>query len=130
MGVVFVRRGDAFSGARALVRVRAALEAGVHVLNFPEGTTSKSDAPRAFRRGSFTAAKLAGAPIVPVRIDYDDDDLAWVDDESFVPHYVRVIRRRSIVARVRIGRAMRARRGEDSARLADRARAAIRDLRF
>src|SRR5687767_6635198 len=43
LGVIFVARKDRMARARALRRIHDLLEAGVPVLNFPEGTTTRGD---------------------------------------------------------------------------------------
>ena len=89
LGVSFVVRGDGYSGARVLREAARALTAGVSVLVFPEGTTTRGDQVLPFKRGIFGVALRAGVPVVPVALRYDREDAAWVGDESFLPHYVR-----------------------------------------
>jgi lyso-ornithine lipid O-acyltransferase len=89
LNVSFVRRGDAWSGARVLLRCLDSLRAGVSVLNFPEGTTSRGGL-LPFHLGAFWLALHTGVPIVPIAIDFEDMGLCWVDRESFLPHYAKV----------------------------------------
>lgn len=89
LNVSFVRRGDAHSGARVLLRSLRTLHGGVSVLNFPEGTTSRGGL-LPFHLGAFWLSRHTGAPIVPVSMDFEDLGLCWVDRESFLPHYARV----------------------------------------
>jgi 1-acyl-sn-glycerol-3-phosphate acyltransferase len=103
LGVVFVARGDVGSGASALRSVRAALDAGSCVLNFPEGTTSDGDDVLPFRPGMFGLGLRAGAPIVPVAIRYEPRSLAWTGDATFVPHYLALAASRGARVVVRIG---------------------------
>jgi 1-acyl-sn-glycerol-3-phosphate acyltransferase len=109
LGVVFVRRGDAHNGAVALRRAWRALRAGAPVLNFPEGTTSDGRDVGSFRRGCFGLARLAGVPVVPTRIVYEDERVPWYGGQTFMPHYWRVARVPSVVARVCFGEALSAR---------------------
>jgi lyso-ornithine lipid O-acyltransferase len=102
-GVMLVDRASAWSGARVLRRAMAALAAGASVLNFPEGTTTEGDRVLPFRRGIFGAARLAGAPILPVALAYGDADLAWTGDQTFIPHYLRTAARERIQVRVTVG---------------------------
>jgi lyso-ornithine lipid O-acyltransferase len=90
LNVSFVRRGSAASGARVLRRCLRALRAGVSVLNFPEGTTSRGSGLLPFHLGAFWLARRTGAPIVPVGMDFEAADLCWVDSEGFLPHYVKL----------------------------------------
>ena len=103
LGVVFVSRGDVESGASALRSIRAALDAGSRVLNFPEGTTSPGDEVLPFRPGLFGLALRAGAPIVPVAIRYEPRSLAWTGDATFVPHYLALAASRRARVSVRVG---------------------------
>jgi 1-acyl-sn-glycerol-3-phosphate acyltransferase len=89
LNVSFVRRGDAHSGARVLLRSLRALQAGISVLNFPEGTTSRGGL-LPFHLGAFWLARRTGIPIVPMAIDFEDMGLCWVDREGFLPHYAKV----------------------------------------
>lgn len=103
LGVVFVSRGDAGSGAQALRSVLGALEAGACVLNFPEGTTSMGERVLPFRPGLFGLALRTGAPIVPVAIRYEPRSLAWTGDASFLPHYLALASSSGARVTVRFG---------------------------
>jgi 1-acyl-sn-glycerol-3-phosphate acyltransferase len=91
LGVLYVERDCASSGAHILRQVVRRLESGVSVLVFPEGTTSCGAAVLPFKRGSFGAAALAGVPIVPVALHYASREAAWVGDATFLPHYLRAM---------------------------------------
>lgn len=55
--------------ARESMRIAAErINKGKHVLAYPEGTRSKDDSVRIFRRGSFIIAKNGDIPIIPVGI--------------------------------------------------------------
>lgn len=102
LGVLFLARGDPRSGMRLMRAARRALEAGISVLNFPEGTTTAGDL-LAFRRGLFGVALRAGAPVVPVAIAYDPPELAWTGDATFLPHYLAVAARAGASVRLAFG---------------------------
>lgn len=91
LGVLFVDRDDAQSGARVLRSALRALEQGVSVLVFPEGTTTRGDRVLPFKRGIFGAALRASLPVVPVALRYEREDAAWVGNDTFLPHYVRTM---------------------------------------
>jgi 1-acyl-sn-glycerol-3-phosphate acyltransferase len=103
LGVSFVRRGDAHSGAIALRHGLRALAAGVSVLGFPEGTTTHGNQLLPFRRGLFGLARLAGVPVVPIAIAYASPDVAWVGDDWFITHYLRTAMRKETLVSVRVG---------------------------
>jgi 1-acyl-sn-glycerol-3-phosphate acyltransferase len=89
LGVKFTERGKARSGARSLCEVMATLSAGTSVLNFPEGTTTRG-ALNPFASGIFGVARRGKVPVVPVFIHLDQD-MPWVGDDAFVPHYARLL---------------------------------------
>lgn len=103
LGVNFVARGCAWSGARVLRRGLATLADGACVLNFPEGTTTDGTRLLPFRRGIFGLARLAGVPVVPIALRYASPDLAWYGGATFVPHYLRTAARRAPVVHVDVG---------------------------
>lgn len=104
LGVLFVERGSASSGARVLRSARRALAEGVSVLGFPEGTTARpAQGLQPFHRGLFGLARLCGVPVVPVTLAYDDDDVCWIGDDGFVGHYLALVQKRVVRARVRVG---------------------------
>jgi 1-acyl-sn-glycerol-3-phosphate acyltransferase len=128
LGVLFVDRGCPFSGARALRAMRRALSLGTSVLNFAEGTTTDGSGVLPFHRGAFGVARLARVPVVPVRLSYDDPRVAWVGDDTFVPHYLSTLARGRVRARVVVGRPIAPFAAPSARGLADLARAAVEDL--
>jgi 1-acyl-sn-glycerol-3-phosphate acyltransferase len=126
LNVSFIRRGSPASGARVLLSCLRALQGGVSVLNFPEGTTSRGQALLPFHRGAFWLARRTGLPVVPVAVHFDDPGSCWVDDQAFLPHYLRLWcsgRRRRV--RVLVGQALQPVEFETESDLCDAARASI-----
>ncbi|HET8540765.1 MAG TPA: lysophospholipid acyltransferase family protein [Anaeromyxobacter sp.] len=128
LGVLFVDRGDGHSGMAVMRGAVRALEDGVAVLNFPEGTTTRGDRVLPFRTGLFSAARSRGAEVVPVAIAYDPPELAWVGDDAFVPHYLRLAGRRRVRVTVRFGAPVAARDTASGAELAAVARGRVEAL--
>lgn len=127
-GVTFVDRADPMSGARALLRARRALDLGLSVLNFPEGTTTRGESVLPFRRGVFGLARRMEVPVVPVALRLDDPDMSWVGDDPFVPHYLESLRRNEIGLQVTFGCPMTVRRYRSAEDLAHEARAVTEHL--
>lgn len=127
-GVTFVDHGDTVSGARALLRARAALDCGLSVLNFPEGTTSTGESVLPFHRGIFGLARRMEVPVVPVALRLDDPDLCWVGDDRFLPHYLGALRRSEIGLHIRFGCPMTVGRYRSAEDLADEAQAMTEHL--
>jgi 1-acyl-sn-glycerol-3-phosphate acyltransferase len=129
LGVVFVKRGDAHSGAIALRHALRALDAGVSVLGFPEGTTTTGNKLLSFRRGLFGLARIAGVPVVPIALAYASPEVAWVDDQWFITHYLRTAMRKETLVSVRVGAPIASRTAAASAAgLAELTRARIGKL--
>jgi 1-acyl-sn-glycerol-3-phosphate acyltransferase len=103
LGVVFVTRGDTRSGMRVLRATQEALGHGLAVLNFPEGTTTIGNYVLPFRKGLFGIARSAGVPVVPIALAYDPPELAWVGDDAFLPHWLKLAGARRARAFVRLG---------------------------
>jgi 1-acyl-sn-glycerol-3-phosphate acyltransferase len=128
LGILFVERGNAWSGARALRQGLRALEAGISVLGFPEGTTTRGDDVLPFRRGLFGLAQIAGVPIVPIALHYISPELRWYGDSWFVPHYLRTAMRPSSLVRIRVGASIAPTELFPAEELAQRARSSIRSM--
>lgn len=128
IGVLFVERGDHLSGVRVMRAAQRALENGIPVLNFPEGTTTAGDGVLAFRRGLFGLARRAGVPVVPVALAYDPGELAWVGDATFAPHYLRLAALERSTVRIRFGAPIPSRAHPGAAELAGAVHARIASL--
>ncbi|HEY1586663.1 MAG TPA: lysophospholipid acyltransferase family protein [Polyangia bacterium] len=128
LGVLFVDRASASSGARALREAMRALASGVSVLGFPEGTTTRGDDVLPFRRGLFGVARILGVPVVPIAIHYASQELRWFGDTWFLPHYLRTAMRPSSLVQVRIGRAVSPAAYHTAEDLAHRVRSQVRSM--
>ena len=112
-GSVFVERGAGGSAARAAAGMRAAAEAGVPVVFFPEGTTSNGTAVLPFRTGLLAQALAAEEPITAAHIGYtldagngratvEDNVCFWGEDAPMLKHIFRFVGLQGVHARVRI----------------------------
>jgi 1-acyl-sn-glycerol-3-phosphate acyltransferase len=128
LGIVFVRRGCARSGAAALRRAMRLLDAGVSILVFPEGTTSLGRDVLPFSRGAFGVARLMRVPVVPATIRYHCPEVCWVGDDSLVPHALKLHRLDQIGADLFFGPRLEPMAFSDAAELAEVARQCIRSL--
>ncbi len=128
LGVVFVSRGDARSGIRVLRATQEALANDLAVLNVPEGTTTFGSSVLPFRKGLFGVARSTGVPVVPIALAYDPPELAWVGDDAFLPHWLKVAGSRRARALVRLGRPIPASAHGSALELARSARAEVARL--
>lgn len=89
-GVIFVERSSASSRIAVMREAEQVLRDGGVVLNFPEGTTTDGSTLLQYRKGLFGVAQQLGLPVVPVALTYLPRGLAWIGDDTFVPHYLRL----------------------------------------
>ena len=111
-GSVFVERGAGGSAARAAAGMRAAAEAGVPVVFFPEGTTTNGTGLLPFRTGLLAQALAAGEPVTAAYIGYAldagneratvEDDVCFCGDASMLKHIFRFMGLQGVHASVRI----------------------------
>jgi 1-acyl-sn-glycerol-3-phosphate acyltransferase len=120
---IFVDRDDPGSRQRAFAALGDALDRGQRIVVFPEGTTSTGPGCLPFRAGAFRLAAVRDLPVVPVAIAYHDLGAAWVDDSSFVAHFLECFRARRLRVSVAIGSEIR---GRDAAAVQLRAEQWIR----
>jgi 1-acyl-sn-glycerol-3-phosphate acyltransferase len=128
-GVIFVHRTRPEQGATVLRRCHRALQAGVSILNFPEGTTSFGETVLPLKRGLFAVAQWTKAPVVPAVLRFDDRDMCWVGDEGFVPHYFRLLGRPVTRARLVFGDPLESDGWDTPEALRDATRWAMLELR-
>ncbi len=100
---IFVNRDLASSRRRARSLTLNYLKRGQSVVAFPEGTTTRYPKILPFKYGLFVNAARHDIPVVPVAIEYEKPDLAWVEDDDFVSHFIRVFKKKQYRAMVAIG---------------------------
>lgn len=86
---IWVDRKSKESRTQTRFEVKKRLKEGVSVIVFPEGTTSKAPDLGVLHRGIFHISADGEVPVIPVAIEYQDPDDAWVGDETFLPHFLR-----------------------------------------
>lgn len=92
-GTVFVDRSSPESRDRTRRIIRERLDMGLSMAVFPEGTTFEGPGLLEFRPGIFRLAAEGNIPIVPAAIWYEERENAWVGDDTFVGHFLRVFRK-------------------------------------
>lgn len=111
VGTIFVKREQKNSREEAARSIREALESQNSILVFPEGTTTAGPGTLPFRPRSFDAAFLAGIPVQPIAISYDSPVVAYIGNDTFIPHFFRLFSMRHISGKVVFGPPMY---GEDT----------------
>ena len=119
MGMVFIDRGKSESARASIDQLANALEDGMSLMAFPEGTRSPDGSIQQFKTGAFVAAIKAGVPVVPILICGAAEVLP-ANSLMIVPGTVQV----------RVGEPLPSRGLEldDRRRYADRVHSALRGL--
>lgn len=104
-GTIFVDRQSRTGSEEVSRQIGAALEAGVVVLLFPEGTSTDGSAVHRFHPTLLEAALQLQAEMTAAAIGYrvrgeEERVMCWYGDASFLPHLLRTLGRRGIVAEV------------------------------
>jgi 1-acyl-sn-glycerol-3-phosphate acyltransferase len=111
-GTVYVARGHGGSAMRARKGMQAAVDAGLPVVFFLEGTTSNGSGLLKFHSGLLAQAMESGAPITAGRIQYSltedngadvnaSNDICWWGDAKMLPHIFKLLGLRGVRAEVR-----------------------------
>jgi 1-acyl-sn-glycerol-3-phosphate acyltransferase len=128
LGVLFVERDCPWSGALVLRQAMRAVRAGLTLVAFPEGSTTRGDQLLPFRRGVFGLARRLGVPVVAATLSYEDPGLTWIGDEEFLGHYLdRVARKRRTSVRLTFSAPFDPRGWPSATAFADRVRQHIAD---
>lgn len=106
MKTIWVDRSDADSRKRTRKRIMARIRQGLSVVIFPEGTTTVGPELLPFKPGMFHAVAGGMTPIVPVAIEYENPNIAWVGDDTFIGHFLREFGARRTEVRVCFGEPM------------------------
>jgi 1-acyl-sn-glycerol-3-phosphate acyltransferase len=94
-GVIFVERECQNSRQRTCDTIKKTINEGYSVINFPEGTTHVLPATVDFNYGSFKTATQIKAAIIPVAIDYKVIGDAFVNNDTFIPHFLKCFGKRT-----------------------------------
>ena len=111
-GTVYVARGHGGSAMRARRGMQAAVDAGLAVVFFPEGTTTNGSGLLKFHSGLLAQAMQSGAPITAAHIQYSlteenepdvsvANDVCYWGDAKMLPHIFKLLGLRGVRVEVR-----------------------------
>jgi lyso-ornithine lipid O-acyltransferase len=111
-GTVYVARGHGGSAMRAREAMQAALDAGLPVVFFPEGTTSNGSQLLKFHSGLLSQVMEGGAPVTAAYLSYSfaedngpdasvADDVCYWGDRDMLAHILKFLGLRGVRAEVR-----------------------------
>jgi lyso-ornithine lipid O-acyltransferase len=101
--VIFVKRADRDSRRRAREAVATRLLEGISTVVFVEGTTHAGPGILDFSPGIFVMAAGNNFPVVPIAFDYPEPEDAWIGNDDFVSHFLRVFSKREVRAEMSVG---------------------------
>ncbi len=87
--MIFVSRSEMKSLVTTMNKIKESVNGKIPVIVFPEGTTYKGPLTKPFKKGTFKIAADVGIPVIPVAIHFEDENDAWIDDDTFVGHFFR-----------------------------------------
>lgn len=101
--VVLVNRSSQKSRMETLQAVKKEISEGGKMILFPEGTTHKGPLTKKFKSGTFRIAAELGAKVVPVAIEFYDDNDSWINEDTFVAHFFRQMGKKKTRVKIRFG---------------------------
>lgn len=110
-GTIFVDRSSRRDAVRVLGEMEAALDRGLSVALFPEGTSTNGSELLPFRSSLLDIAAKSGERVVPVAIRYStapdaphaSDSVCWWGDTEFVAHFLALLHLPYIDGHARFG---------------------------
>ena len=132
-GTVFVDRARRFQVGRVNDEITTALNQGVLVVLFPEGTSSNGETVLPFKSSLLEPATQAEWPLAVGWVHYEIDDgdagkeVCYWGDHTFFPHMLNLLGKRRVRAAVRFGQCSM--RNVDRKELAERLREEILSLK-
>ncbi|MFN7729777.1 MAG: lysophospholipid acyltransferase family protein [Bdellovibrio sp.] len=110
-GCLFVERRDRSKIQKEIGEIRVALQQGVNITLFPEGTSTNGERVIAFKKSLLTAAAGTGVPVLPLVVNYTSvdgepvqdrnrDQVCWYGDQPFPSAFWRLLTNHSVVAEV------------------------------
>jgi lyso-ornithine lipid O-acyltransferase len=111
-GTVYVERGHGGSAMRARKGMQDAVDAGLPVVFFPEGTTSNGNGLLKFHGGLLSQVIDTGSPVTAAYLQYSfavdngadvslAEDVCYWGDRSMLPHVFKFLGLRGVRAEVR-----------------------------
>ena len=133
-GTIFIERNCRSAAATEVAKISPAIESGLLVVLFPEGTSSDGATVLPFKSSLLQAAVATRCPVAAAGIDYDladgsvANDVCYWRDMTLVPHLLNLFGKKSIESTVRFSPSRR--RDGDRKTLACELRAEVAALRL
>lgn len=113
MRTLWVERSNKESRKKTREAIMERLGDNLSVIIFPEGTTSVGPKVLDFKPGMFHAISGTDLEIIPVAIEYENPNMAWVGQDTFIPHFLREFGAWRTRVKVAFGNPVRGEDGEE-----------------
>ena len=87
-GIIFVERENSTNRFQVLVQIKKTLTLGHSLLIYPEGTSHSNSYTLPFNKSIFFVAAKYNVPVVPVTIEYGNKNMSFVNEDTFVSHFL------------------------------------------
>jgi len=88
-GAIFVDRSNPESRKQTRKTITETIQKGYFVINYPEGTTHTNAQTITFKKGMFEDAANESIKVFPIALEYQNEKMAFVGDDTFVPHFFK-----------------------------------------
>jgi 1-acyl-sn-glycerol-3-phosphate acyltransferase len=92
-GTVFVDRKSKESRRETRTQIADLIIKRISTIVFVEGTTYVGPDAGEFRPGTFMTAAEGDFDVVPIAIEFENEELAWVGESTFIPHFLRIFKK-------------------------------------
>lgn len=113
LDTLWVNRESKDSRRETRDQLRDRLVQNKSVIIFPEGTTNRGPEVLDLKPGMFHTVADGGFKIIPLAIEYKNADIAWVDDQTFVPHFCEQFSKPKIEVLIKYGSTLEGKDGEE-----------------
>ncbi len=105
-GAIFVDRNNPESRKQTREIIAETIKKGYFVINYPEGTTHLQTKTISFKKGMFEDAAKENIKVFPIALEYQNETMAFVGDDTFVPHFFRAFGFPKIKIKISYGKAI------------------------
>lgn len=112
-GAIFVDRSSSDSRKKTREMISDAIKNGYFVINFPEGTTHNQAKTISFKKGMFEDVVKENIKVYPIALEYQNEVMAFVGDDTFVPHFLRAFGHAKTKIKISYGKAIYSKNAEE-----------------
>jgi 1-acyl-sn-glycerol-3-phosphate acyltransferase len=112
-GAIFVDRSDLESRRKTRKSIAETIQKGYFVINYPEGTTHTQAQTIPFKKGMFEDAADQNIKVYPIALEYQNENMAFVGDDTFVPHFFKAFGSPKTKIKVSYGKSINLKNAEE-----------------